>query len=170
LIKVEDFMGVLEFLEQSALATFIRESSSLLAFPTFLCAHTLGLSLLVGANTVVSIRMLGVASSIPLQPLRRLFPFMWGGFILSVISGGGLAMAKATTMLVNPILLTKLVLVAFAIVIMGIMEKKVFRSPSGFKEAEPRNVRILAVAELVLWFAVMVSGRLIAYSTTILGL
>src|SRR5215211_307893 len=98
-------MGVLEFLEQTALSTFIRESSSLLAFPTFLCVHTLGLSLLVGANTLVSIRMLGIAPTIPLQPLKRLFPFMWGGFILTVISGGGLAMAKATTLLVNPILL-----------------------------------------------------------------
>jgi hypothetical protein len=31
---VEDVMGLLEFLEQTALSTFIRESSSLLAFPT----------------------------------------------------------------------------------------------------------------------------------------
>src|SRR5215831_9443035 len=34
----EDVMGLLEFLEQTALSTFIRESSSLLAFPTFLCS------------------------------------------------------------------------------------------------------------------------------------
>ncbi len=163
-------MGVLAFLEQTALSTFIRESSSLLAFPAFLCMHTLGMSLLVGANCVVSIRMLGVASSIPLQPLGRLFPFMWAGFILSVISGGALAMAKATTMVLNPILLTKLVFVVFATVIMWLMEKKVFRSASGFKETEPGNARILAAAELVLWLAVMVSGRLIAYSATILDL
>ena len=162
-------MGVLEFVQETALSTFIRESSSLLAFPTFLCMHTLGMSLLVGANAIVSVRLLGVASTIPLQPLKRLFPFMWIGFILSVLSGGGLMMAKATTMAVNPILLTKLVIVVFATVIMWMMQKKVFSGPKGFNEAEPGNARFLAAAELVLWLVVLTSGRLIAYSATILG-
>src|SRR6266850_2776679 len=115
-------MGLLELLEQTALATFIRESSSLLAFPTFLCVHTLGLSLVAGVNAVVAIRVLGVASSIPLQPLQRLFPFMWVGFILSVISGAGLAIAKASTLMLNPILLVKLVLIVPAIIIMWLLE------------------------------------------------
>ena len=161
-------MGVLEFLEQTALATFVRESSSLLAFPTFLCLHTLGLSLVVGVNSIVAIRVLGVASSIPLEPLRRLFPFMWAGFILSVISGAVLAIAKATTIMLNPILLIKLVMVVFAAVIMWLLEKKVFRSPSGL-EASPGEGKVMAVALLVLWTAVMTAGRLIAYSATIFG-
>jgi len=162
-------MEFLEFLEQTGLATFIRESSSFLAFPTFLCVHTLGLSLLVGANVVVAVRVLGVAGSIPLQPLERLFPFMWLGFILSVLSGAGLAIAKATTLVLNPILLVKLVLIAVAMPLVWLMEKKVFRNPDGFKEAERRDGKIMAAALLVLWVAVMIAGRLIAYSATILG-
>ncbi|HYR83094.1 MAG TPA: hypothetical protein VE422_03340 [Terriglobia bacterium] len=162
-------MELLEFLEQTALATFIRESSSLLAFPTVLFLHTLGLSLVVGANSLVAIRVLGVASSIPLQPLARLFPFMWVGFIFTVISGAGLAMAKATTLMLNPILLVKLVLIVFAAVIMWLLEKKVFRNPGGLKRAEPGDGRMMAAALLILWTVVMVAGRLIAYSSTIFG-
>jgi hypothetical protein len=162
-------MEFLKFLEETALATFIRESSSYLGFPTFLFLHTLGLSIVVGANTVVAIRVLGVASSIPLRPLVRLFPFMWIGFILTCISGIGLAIASATSKFVNPILLIKLVLVVIAGVIMRALDKKVFRSPSGFKEAGAQEGKAMAAALLVLWLVVTILGRLIAYSSTIFG-
>jgi hypothetical protein len=162
------FMGVLEFLEQTSLATFIRESESYLAFPTFLFLHTLGLSLVVGANTLVAIRVLGLASNIPLQPLRRLFPFMWIGFILTVLSGLGLGIAAATTRLVNPILLSKLVLVVISGVLMRRLEKNVFVQPD-FKESEPGTSKIMAATLLVLWVAITTMGRLIAYSATIFG-
>src|SRR5687767_9831580 len=116
-------MAFLESIEGSAIATFIRESPSYLAFPGFLFVHTLGLSLLVGPNTLVAIRILGVASNVPLQPLVRLFPYMWVGLILTVISGTGLAVATATSKFVNPILLVKLVLIVPATVIMWRMER-----------------------------------------------
>jgi hypothetical protein len=162
-------MGFLEFLEQTALATFIRESSSFLGFPTFLFLHTLGLSLLVGANTIVAMRVLGMASGIPLRPMVRLFPFMWIGFVLTAISGTGLALASATSKFVNPLLLVKLVLVVIAAALMWSMEKNVFRSPSGLKEARPGDGKAAAGALLILWLVVMILGRLIAYSSTIFG-
>jgi hypothetical protein len=159
-------MEFLTFLEETALATFIRESSSFLGFPTFLFMHTLGLSLLVGANTVVTMRVLGLASSIPLKPMARLFPFMWIGFVLTVISGTGLAIASATSKFVNPILLSKLVLVVIAAVVMRSLEKKEFR---GTKEFEPGAGKAKAGALIVLWLLVTILGRLIAYSSTIFG-
>src|SRR4030095_15660762 len=162
-------MEILIYLEQTALATFIRESSSYLGFPTFLFMHTLGLSILVGAHSGVAIRVLGVASSITLKPMERLFPFMWAGFILTVISGLGLGIAAATTRLINPILLFKLVLIAIATPIMRMMEKRVFRSASGLKEVDPQAGKAMAAALLVLWTIIMIAGRLIAYSATILG-
>src|SRR6186713_1407119 len=156
-------MGILEWMEQTRLSIFINESSSLFGFAGFLCVHTLGLSLLAGVNCVVSIRMLGVAPTIPLQPLKRLFPFMWLGFILTLLSGAGLAMARATALLTNPILIIKLVLVVVGMWIMWIMERTVFNNPAGFNESKPGNARLLAGAEIVIWFVVLTLGRLIAY-------
>jgi len=162
-------MEFLKFLEETALATFIRESSSYLGFPTFLFLHTLGLSIVVGANTIVAIRVLGVASNIPLRPLVRLFPFMWVGFILTVISGVGLAIASATSKFVNPILLIKLVLVVIAGVIMRALDKKVFRSPIDLKVGTAQEGKAMAASLLGLWLVVTILGRLIAYSSTIFG-
>src|SRR5262249_22115804 len=161
-------MGFLEFLEQTRLATFIREGDSYLGFPTFLFMHTLGLSLVVGANSLVSIRLLGLASSIPIQPLRRLFPFMWVGFVITVLSGLGLGVAAATKRLLNPILLGKVVLVVIAGILMRMIETKIFRNPD-FKEGETTQGKKMAAALLVLWVAITTMGRLIAYSATIFG-
>jgi hypothetical protein len=161
-------MGFLAYLEETWLATFVRESSSMLGFPTFLFMHTIGLSLIVGVNVVVAVRVLGIASGIPLQPLKKLFPFMWAGFILTVISGVALAMANATAKFVNPILLVKLVLIFIATPIMWQLERKVFSTPDGYKVVESGPGKMMAGALLVLWTLVMVAGRLIAYSGSIL--
>ena len=66
-------------IEQSDFSTWIRESPSFFAFYFILLFHTIGLSLVVGANAVVDLRILGVASSLPLKPLKRLFAIGWTG-------------------------------------------------------------------------------------------
>jgi hypothetical protein len=60
-------------------------------------------------------------------------------------------------------------MISCAAPIMWLLEKKVFRTP-GFKETEAGSTKIMAAALLVLWTAVMIAGRLIAYSGTIFGL
>jgi hypothetical protein len=156
-------------LEQTSLGTFIRESSSFFGFPGVLTVHTFGLCFIMGANFIVSMRMLGLATSIPLKPLRRLFPFMWFGLILTVLSGFGLAIAAATTRMLNPILLFKLVVIAVASPIMWRFQKKVFDDPSVSEDALPESARVIAASQLFLWLIVVIAGRLIAYSATILG-
>jgi len=160
-------MGIFDWMEQTRLSIFINESSSLFGFAAFLCVHVLGLSMLAGVNAMVSIRMLGVAPSIPLQPLKKLFPFMWAGFILTLISGAGLGMARASILFPNPIMIIKLVLVVIGMAIMWHIERKVFNNPAGVQESIPGNAKFLAGAEIVLWFFVLTLGRLIAYRLAI---
>jgi hypothetical protein len=155
--------------EQTALATFIRESASYWGFPAVLTMHTIGLCFIVGANVLVSARLLGLESTIPVRPLRRLFPFMWVGLVLTFLSGIGLVMAAATTRALNPILLFKLAVIAAAAPVMWIMQKKIFGNPDLNDDALPPIARRLAASQLILWFVVLVAGRLIAYSATILG-
>ena len=156
-------------LEQTALGTFIRESSSLLGFAGVLTTHTFGLCFIIGANFIVSMRLLGVAPNIPLKPLRRLFPYMWLGLVLTVLSGFALAIAAATTRLLNPILLFKLVVIAVATPIMWRFQTRVFDDPSLSDDNLPQSARMMAASQLFLWLVVVVAGRLIAYSATILG-
>ena len=163
---MDDF---LVWLEQTTLGQFIHTSSSLLGFPAVLTMHTFGLCFIVGANVIVSMRLLGIAPSIPLQPLRKLFPFMWLGLILTILSGFSLAIAAATTRLLNPILIFKLVVIAVASPLMFRMQKKIFNKAMVDQDTVPPGAREMAAGQLILWLVVVVAGRLIAYSATILG-
>jgi hypothetical protein len=152
-------------LEETALGIYIRESN--FGFAIVLTMHTIGLSFLLGANTIVAIRLLGLATAIPIKPLRLLFPFMWAGFLLAVLSGIALAVAHATTRLWNPILGVKLLLIAVAAPMMWVMQKRVSSDAAAFGNSQSN--RRLASSQLILWLLVLVAGRLIAYSATILG-
>lgn len=156
-------------LEQTSYGKFIHESESLMGFAFFLTVHVIGMCFIVGPNTIVSMRLLGMAPSIPLAPLRRLFPFMWFGLILTIITGFSLATAAATTRLLNPILLVKLGIIVAAATIMFRMQKKVFDKAMASGDAVTQAARRMAAWQIFLWVSVVIAGRLIAYSATILG-
>ena len=74
-------------LQHSALMDWVRESGSLLGYPTILFLHTLGLATVAGLNGAIDLRLLGVASKVPLSSLTRFFPFIWMAFGLTALTG-----------------------------------------------------------------------------------
>ena len=156
-------------LENTGISLFIRESSSLLGFPTLITAHAFAYCFIMATNGIVSARMLGLSPSIPFKPLRRLFPVMWIGFILTTITGVLLVMAAAEKRVPNPILWFKMVLIAVATPMMWKFQMKVFEDPSVNENNIPASARTMAAMQLALWILIMISGRLIPYSMTILG-
>ena len=162
-------MGILESLESTGISLFIRESSSFLGFPTILTTHAFGYCFIMATNVIVSLRMLGFATSIPFKPLRRLFPVMWIGLILTTITGLLLVMAAAQKRVPNPILWVKLVLLAVATPMMWKFQMKVFEDPSVDENNIPAGARTMAAMQIALWMLILISGRLIPYSATIIG-
>jgi len=158
--------SLLKRIDHAEFPTYLRESEY--GFVFFLTLHILSMSCLVGANSIVSMRLLGVASSIPLQPLRRLFPVMWAGFIGADLSGVCIGLAHASTRLWNPIFAVKLAIIFIAAPVMWKMQKTIFDDTRSEGRLPP-NARKLAAAQLILWLSVLVAGRLIAYSFTIFG-
>ena len=162
-------MGFLESLENTGISLFIRESDSLLSFPTILTTHAFGYCFILATNVIVSARLLGFATSIPLKPLRKLFPVMWAGLILTTITGLMLVMAAAQKRVPNPILWFKMILLAVATPMMWKFQMKVFEDPSVDEKNIPASARTMAACQIALWLLIMISGRLIPYSATILG-
>lgn len=163
-------MDLLARIEHIGLLTWVRESSSIWAFPTFLFLHTIGFAMLAGLSAGIDLRILGFARGIPLAPLRRLFPLMTSGFVLSAITGITLALADATTKLVNPVLGVKMVLIVLALVNLRMIRTRVFARADAGAQPLPPGARRLAAASLILWLAVTTSGRLIAYIGPVAGL
>ena len=155
---------VLVWLETAAVSTWVRESGSLWAYPTVLAAHTVGMSLLVGANAVLDLRLLGVAPLVPLGPLVVVFRGLWAGAAVSFVSGLLLFCADATTKGTTPVFLVKLTLIAAALAVARRLRRTIYR-PDTDTVAIPLAAKALAVASLLLWAGAITAGRFMAYLT-----
>src|SRR5215510_9461697 len=113
-------------IEESGISMWVRDSP----FWAILSIHALGMALLVGASTVIALRLLGVVADLPLSPLRRLYGFIWLGFWIQVISGVLLLIGYPTKSLMNPDFYLKLALIAVGMVVMVRIRKRVFDDPA----------------------------------------
>ncbi len=151
------------WLEEAAVPSMIREGPhSVWAYPIVLSLHTFGLMVLVGINAALNLRLLGIGRGIPLGPLSALFPFMWAGFWINVVSGSLLFAADATAKAGSPMFLAKVCLVGLGAVVLV----AIGRDMSGASSAEsvtPERTRRLGAVSLLIWTAAITAGRLLAY-------
>jgi hypothetical protein len=155
-------MDVLSSLESSGFSTWLRESNSIWGYPLVLTMHTVGLALLVGANTVLDLRLLGFAVRLPLDELSRAFRVMWIGFWINAVSGAVLFAADATTRGTSRLFIGKLFLVLFGVLVIVAIRRQVF----GETPERPRigpTAKLLAATSLAVWIAAITAGRLMAY-------
>jgi len=158
------FTGV----EANWLSVWVREAPTLLAFPTILALHALGMGLLVGASVAMDLRVLGFAPRIPLSVMETLFPIMRFGFWLNAASGALLLLAYPTKALTNPLFYVKLTLIGLALVVTVVIRKRILNKPkledAPVSAPVPIKSKMLAVASLALWAAAIAAGRFLAYT------
>src|SRR5262245_41403859 len=120
-------MQFLASIENTAFCTWVRNSGSLWAYPGILLAHTIGLGFVVGLSAAIDLRLLGVASDLPIKPLERAFPIIWLGFWVNAISGTILLAADATTKLINPVFYVKMSCILLAVLVTVAIRRRLFR-------------------------------------------
>ena len=122
-------------------------------------------------NVAIDLRILGVARQMPLAPMRKLFPWMWAGFIVNALSGVALLIADATTKLANPVFLVKMTFIALGVVNMGWSKRKLFDDPQTLEQYPPTShAKRVAIVSLVLWIGATTAGRLMGYLGPVSGL
>jgi hypothetical protein len=163
-------MAFLEWLESLSYATWVRESPSLLAFPSLLFIHTLGMALVAGGAAIISMALLGLWPGTSIKPLGRMYPVMWFGFWINLFSGVSIFVKDATIYGRNPDVYVKLVFVAAGVFLLTRIRKQVFGASAPDSGPVPGNAKILAWASLGCWFCAIVAGRLIAYVGPVPGL
>jgi hypothetical protein len=154
---------LLSAIEHSAFSTWIRESGSLWSYASVLFLHTVGLSLVVGLNLTIDLRLVGVARRLPASPLRGLYPIMWAGFWINAVSGVILLAQDATTKLANPVFYVKMAAVAAAMIVLVRMRRVVFDNPRLDAEPIAPAARALAWVSMLCWAGAITAGRLMAY-------
>lgn len=149
--------------EATSLSTWLRESPSVWAFPTVLTLHTLGLGLVVGGSSILSLRILGSAPRMPLKPLEKLFSIIWVGFTVNAASGVLLLVKAATTAGISVLFWTKIGIIVLAMIVLVRIRAAVFSDSQTDDRAVSGGAKALAVASILLWLAAIVAGRLLAY-------
>jgi hypothetical protein len=141
---------------------------SLLLFPIIEGFHLMGIALSVGVLCWLDLRLIGIAFTD--QPVSKVWkqvvPVASVGFVLMFVTGGLLFWAEAITAYDSVHFWIKLGLILLAGVNAAYFEFMTRRDITAWDNAPvpPRNARIAGFASLILWTAVIITGRTMAYS------
>jgi hypothetical protein len=158
--------GILEWLEATAVASFIRESQY--GFSAVVAVHILGLTLSAGTLLWVDLRLLGVAMrrSTISEVYRSLSPWFLAGFAVMFASGTSLFAAYATSAYGNLYFRIKMTAIALAAVNAVVFHVATERSRGNWDAAvrPPASARVAGFVSIVLWMTVILAGRAMSYT------
>jgi hypothetical protein len=163
-------MDFLSRLEQSSFSQWVLSANTIWAYPMILFMHTVGMALVAGISSAIDLRLLGFAPKVPIKPLERLYPFLWAGFAINLITGTILLIADASTKLTNTDFYVKMVFVFSGVALLAIMRNKVFRDPHVDEAPVSSVAKRLAFLSIVCWVGAVTCGRLLAYVGAVSGL
>ena len=159
-----DWKGFFILMEEGGIGKWVRESPSMLAFPTIIALHAVGMGLLAGTNAAMDFRIFGFARRVPISALENLVPVMRFGFWLNAVSGVLLLLSYPTKALTNWVFYLKLTLIALAMVDTWLIRKQVIQKSGMDNATVSARGKILAALSLACWAGAVVSGRLLAYT------
>ena len=146
-----------QWTETSAFFIWLRESTSIWAYPTVFFLHTIGLVFTAGVSIIIDARLLGAARDLPVAPLARYFRAVWIGFWLTVASGVVMLLSDLQTKLGNQLLPVKMIFVVGAVVLLALLRRRIAAA-----NVSPLT-RVLAALSLVCWLGAIAAGRFMAY-------
>lgn len=154
----------LEALQNSSFSVWVRESDTL-AYSTILALHTFGMSFLVGLSTMIALRVLGFAASLPLAPMKRFFVLIVTGFWVNVATGVVLLILAPREFLTNVDFYIKLAAIAGAVVSLRLLRTTAFGEQANQDTGcVPMKAKVFASTMLICWGIAITAGRLTAYN------
>lgn len=163
-----ELTSVLDWLQKTSLAVTIRDS--LFLFPLLESTHVIGLSLVFGTIAIVDLRLLGLASTH--RPFQRLaadtLKWTWVAFVLTAVTGGLMFITNAGVYFHNSYFRAKVALLVLAALNVIVFELTTGKTVErwGQDRSAPAGGRVVATCSLVIWVAVIVTGRMIGFTTT----
>jgi hypothetical protein len=162
--------GIVNLLADSSLTDFLASSSWIV--PLTQTIHILGISIVMSASFLMSLRTFGLFA--PKQPIAsiaaRFLPWLWWAMPVLLLTGSLLILAEPKRELLNPTFRIKVALVLIATITTAIFQKRLIRADHAEGRAGARHIgnKAMAAISLVVWIAVLVTGRMIAYDNNAL--
>jgi hypothetical protein len=141
---------------------------SLYMYPLVESVHVLTLCVFVGMSVMLDLRLLGLTlRNVPVTEItRRLLPWMQAGFVVMLASGLLLFYAIPVRSYQNVFFRAKLIFLVLAGLNAWYFHRGVYRTVAQWDadRGAPGAARAAGAASLLLWAAIIVAGRLIAYN------
>ncbi len=135
---------------------------SLWLYPFIQLIHFGGLSLWIGTNAALDLRLIGIGRrrQTAAQLSEQLFAWNWIGFAIALLGGFLLFSGIATSLLVNAAFVVKLSYLVPSALIWHIIVQRKART-WGRTKSTPAVAKLAAVVELLLWLSVVTAAVLI---------
>ena len=157
---------MLQWLEHTEYADWVRESTG---WPLALTIHAFGTAIVIGFMFIIGLRLLGLFRTLPYAWITKLFPIIWIAVVFQFISGFTLFMTKPAQYVNDPMFDTKISFVIAGAIVTAYFQRTMKREAPAWETAgsvSTRGAKFVAVAAL-LWFGVLVAGRLTAYLSSL---
>ncbi|HEY6242133.1 MAG TPA: DUF6644 family protein [Burkholderiales bacterium] len=162
-----DIDTLLRTLEETSIATLIRENESL--FPWVESFHVLAITLVIGSIAIVDLRLIGLASRE--RPAGRLASEVlrctWTAFAVAAITGALLFASNAFNYAHNSYFQAKLLFLVLAALNMSVFHLFAGRDIERWGIPDQKNplpARIAGAVSLFLWIGVVAFGRWVGFS------
>jgi hypothetical protein len=130
--------------------------------------HVLTLCLFVGLASLVDLRLMGIAlRRVPAsEVVRRFLPWMIVGFVVMIVTGTLLFYAIPVRSYQNVFFRLKLLMLIAAGVNVWLFHSGEYRRIADWDLAvvPPRAAKVAGITSLLLWAAIIIAGRMIAYN------
>jgi hypothetical protein len=150
-----------EWLSRTAPSVFIQNHNSW-AIPTIQSIHIVGIAIVLGSVFMIDLRLLGWAGmdQTVRQTSNRFGPWLTGSLWLMLATGILMVIGEPVRELITFSFWLKMLLVAVGTLIAVIFKRTVRKREL---DSAGRPLKSLAVLTFLIWAAIIVLGRLIAY-------
>jgi len=152
-----------QYIENLDFSQWVKNGTTLWAFPMILFVHTLGMGIVAGGSAMLDLMVLGFWPAVPIKPFGRMFPVLWVAFGINAVTGTMMLMGDATIKLTTADFYVKMVLVFAGLYILIRMRRQIFNDPQLDRAPLSGSAKVLAWASLACWFGAITAGRLLAY-------
>src|SRR5579862_2436277 len=84
------------YLENLEFSQWVKNVTTIWAFPMILFVHTLGMGIVAGGSAMLDLMVLGFWPAVPIKPFGRMFPVLWVAFGINAVTGTMMLMGDAT--------------------------------------------------------------------------
>jgi hypothetical protein len=136
--------------------------------PTSQSIHILAIATVFASALMINLRLLGVgAKGRSVSELSNtLIPWMWRGLVVLLLTGGIQTLAEPVRQFVAPVFWAKMAMIIIVTVMTILFVRALRRNAPLWDDvsSRPLQAKIFAVVATLLWLAIIVCGRFIAYT------